>query len=120
MKLRLRGNSIRLRLSRSEVREVARAGCIEESTGFAPARLVYCLRTTASDGIRASFADGKIFIEVPGSQIAEWAEGTETGIAGLCGEVSVLIEKDWACTHGDAAENADSFPNPVTGSPARF
>ena len=48
MKLRIRGNSIRLRLSRTEVAQFAGNGNVEDTVEFGSSQpgLVYCIRTT--------------------------------------------------------------------------
>ena len=46
MKMRIRGNSLRLRLTRSEVTNLVDSGCVEESIGFAPDATSFTLRAT--------------------------------------------------------------------------
>jgi hypothetical protein len=69
MKLRIGGNSIRLRLGQSEVRRLALDGTIEEYTAFGPSiehRLGYALCASRTEAnVSASFADQRIIVRVP-------------------------------------------------------
>jgi hypothetical protein len=122
MKLRLKGNSIRLRLGRSEVRRMRDEGIVEESTTFdilGRQRLDYVLCTGPNLlAITASFEDGRIVVRVPSALVREWAETDQVGIEssqvgdGGCG-LSILIEKDFECVEAPPGESQDdAFPNP--------
>jgi hypothetical protein len=69
VKLRIRGNSIRLRLGRSEVQRLAIKGAIEELTVFGSGegqRLHYEIRAASDETVvRASFEGGRIVVHVP-------------------------------------------------------
>lgn len=122
MKLRIKGNSIRLRLGQSEVLRLARDGSIEESTAFGPFKqqaFTYALSVSPSERpIDASFVNGRIEIRVPRSVVDQWAATDQVVIeavqrAGVGGELRILIEKDFACIDGASTESqADSFPHP--------
>ena len=119
MKLRLRRNSIRLRLLRSEVDRFAASGRISEQLNFGDNSLRYSLvMSEDADFIRAEFANNEITVLVPKDTAREWAIGNETGIgtiypAGSEGELSIAIEKDFACLdRPDDPDRHDAFPNP--------
>ena len=113
MKLRLLSNTVRLRMSQSEVQTLTESGIVEESVDFAPNPLVYMIHASKdNDHIEASFLNGWITISVPESAVQEWARGSEVGMKGTFRGVSVLIEKDWSCLHGSESENEDKFPRP--------
>jgi hypothetical protein len=113
MKLRLLGNAVRLRLAKSEVEQLVEVGIVEESVDFLPKPLVYII-LASQDGsqIEATFLNGWITISVPEKAIHEWASGNEVGMKGTFRGVSVLIEKDWSCMHGEEGENQDRFARP--------
>jgi hypothetical protein len=77
MKLRIKGNSIRLRLGRSEVAGLAKTGIVEESTIFDPAglhRLTYQLVATSEvDVVTASFRENALTVRVPTELANAWA-----------------------------------------------
>ena len=125
MKLRIRGNSIRLRLGRGEVASLLENGKVEESTEFgAGRRFEYALRTSSSvQCLRASFGDGRVEVLLPAQLAREWASGQDVGIsadqplgpAGSpdAGSLHLLIEKDFACLRPPSNEDqSDAFPHP--------
>ncbi len=114
MKLRLLGNTVRLRMARSEVEQLTESGIVEEAVEFLPHPLVYMIHISKENNqIEASFLNGWITISVPEKIAREWAAGNEVGIRGSFRGVSVLIEKDWNCLHGDEPQNQDRFPRPA-------
>jgi hypothetical protein len=114
MKLRIRGNSVRLRLTRSEVAALAATGTVEESTEFfGSGTFVYAVTAAEGEDVSASFVAGRINVAIPADTVADWASGDEVGIEAECGLLKVLVEKDFNClTPRDAAEDADTFPHP--------
>jgi hypothetical protein len=130
MKLRIRGNSIRLRLLRSEVERFATAGQISETVEFGPGAASffrYTLRMSPeAKTTSAEFRGNEIAIVVPETFAREWANGTDVGfdreqpIAG--GDtLSILVEKDFVCIdRPNDPDRDDAFPNPnVTCEPAQ-
>lgn len=122
MKIRMRGNSIRLRLGRSEVEALCRGGQVEDRVEFGPLAsdaLVYEIRTGDLPDVIASFEGGRITVVVPGTAAVEWAGGEGLSLSGsqpLGGgeNLSILIEKDLACKSSDrAGGEPDAFPDPA-------
>ena len=119
MKLRVRGNSLRLRLGQGEVRRLAQEGLVEERTEFAPgaAALVYAIRTSDGPGVSATFEGGQITVNIPRATARQWATSEQVGVEGSqpagSGSLRILIEKDFECMDAAAGESqADAFPNP--------
>jgi hypothetical protein len=111
MKLRIKGNSIRLRLTQSEVARLHSHGSLEERCNFGEAALRY---TLASNGELGATLDGPhITVTVPRAAVAAWAEGTEVGIYGRSGPLELAIEKDFRCAHTRTEDASDSYPNPA-------
>jgi len=128
MKLRIKGNSIRLRLGRSEVYRLAMNGAVEEFTIFGSGRgqrLDYEIHAARNETVvRASFDGRRIVVHVPAEMIDGWAASDQVGIYAMQptdhGELAVVIEKDFVCIDGDAAESQeDAFPNPAPGAGSR-
>jgi hypothetical protein len=112
VKLRIRGNSIRLRLGQSEVQRLNEGQRVEEQTQFGPAsKLTYAIEPTARDDISADFANNKVIVRVPRGAIADWATSDQVGINSQQGELKILIEKDFECSDPTESQ-ADAFPNP--------
>ena len=74
MKLRIKGPTLRLRLSQGEIRALLEEGLVEERVPFASGvNLVYRLRRdAATDEITASFRNGILEIRVPEGNAREW------------------------------------------------
>jgi hypothetical protein len=122
MKLRIKGNSIRLRLGQSEVRRLATDGAVEEFTAFGPTdeqRFVYAICASSEEpGVSASFSDRRMVIRVPESVIHSWITTDQVSIealqrTGSSDDLRILIEKDFAFIEAPADESQDdAFPNP--------
>jgi hypothetical protein len=113
MKLRMHSNSLRLRLNRAEVARLAETGRVEEVVQFGPGvAFRYALETVADgDAPRALYADG-VRVLVPVAAAREWASTERVAISGEQATLSILVEKDFQCLHGESELDADAFPNP--------
>jgi hypothetical protein len=116
MKLRIRGNSIRLRLTQSEVETFETVGAVEESVNFGnqdKPDFCYVLEKSGTQNLQASFDDGKITVSVPKAIADGWVNSEQVGIEGDDGELQILIEKDFAClTPRKGEDESDNFPHP--------
>jgi len=116
MKLRIQGNSLRLRLTRKEVAQLHDCGRAESSIEFAPGRsLVYALEgSTHTTSVTASYDGAAIRVTVPAKLMAEWVEGDRVSIEGDSqANVQLLIEKDFQCLHKPDQRDPDAYPNPL-------
>jgi len=115
MKLRIQGNSLRFRLTRSEVTRLYEDGAIAETTHFGVGHiLTYRLRKAAGGAdIRAELTDGAITVSAPGSMVDKWAISDEVGIAARDGALRIAIEKDFRCLTHREEDEADAYPHPV-------
>ncbi len=121
MKLRIRGNTLRLRLKQGEVDQLAAGQSVVEETQFPGATLSYRLDVTDDEAIQANLADGDLIIRIPESKVSGWAIADEVSLMAEQslpdgGNLSLLIEKDFSCLepgHGrDCEDDADTFPHP--------
>ena len=124
MKVRIRGNSLRLRISRSEVVRLLASDCLEETIRFAPevsAKFTYALRMDLSlTMLSVQYTESRVAILLPADQANEWGVTDQVGIAesislGALGSLALLIEKDFACLDGSNEDNQDTFANPNVG-----
>jgi len=116
MKLRIHGNSLRLRLTRKEVGQLHDGGRVESMIEFAPGRaLAYVLEGSHGDSsVTASFDGRTIVVGVPVPMMKTWAEGEEVSIEGSAPSgVQLLIEKDFQCMHKPGHQDPDAYPNPL-------
>ena len=116
MKLRIRENSIRLRLTKSEVSEFAEKGSISSETVFSnKSILIYSLRASTSiTSPEAEFIGGGINVLVPQKTADQWTSSEEVGISAEKNGLRILIETDLACLNERPGEDeSDNFPNPT-------
>jgi len=120
MKLRIRENTLRFRLGRSEVETFAQTGAIGDNVRFGLGKndFGYLLEKTPDSNFSASCADGTIVVRVPASDANSWANSDEVSLAGTFladeqTELRILIEKDFVClnAHNDE-DQSDRYPHP--------
>src|SRR6185369_3001866 len=124
MKLRLKSNSIRLRLGRSELAHLLEHHTIKESTPFTPLHtLTYVLSTTTAPHIAATFEHNAIHVRVPLNTLRCWAASPDLSLSATqpindSTSLSILIEKDLECRDPATRESQlDAFPNPAAHNP---
>jgi hypothetical protein len=126
MKLRIHGNSLRLRLNQSEVAQFSKTGFVEDSIQFAAgASFSYALESMSSlRAPQALYANGWLRIQVPGADATAWACSDRVGISGEQAiesgkRLAILVEKDYQCLHGDEARDPNAYPNPLEETASR-
>jgi hypothetical protein len=124
MKLRIKGNSLRLRVSRSELARFQAGGRIEETIRFAEAaeaKLTYALETAVqSSAVRVRYGFHDVTVILSEDQVRIWQAESEVGVycnleVGSAGSLDVIVEKDFACLDRSDEENTDTFTNPYAG-----
>lgn len=121
MKLRLRGNSVRLRLTQSEVKRFMVDGVVKEKTSFGSAVFSYSLRRSQEiPALTAQYDANEIALLVPEKLALEWAS---SAMVSLVHEVKLadgeglrlLVEKDFLCINPQRAwqeDESDAYSNP--------
>jgi hypothetical protein len=118
MKIRIKGNSIRIRLTQIEVKNFADNGFIEEATEFIDNKLFYALAVTTNvSELSAQMIDNKITLLVPESIAQNWTTTDLVGIEnkfdiGNDKKLLLLVEKDFVCLDNTFEDQSDMFPNP--------
>jgi hypothetical protein len=123
MKLRIKGESLRLRVSRSDLERLMRDGRIEESIHFGSlpgAQWTYALELDAHESaISMRYAGSEVAVILSNSEAKNWVDTDAVGIYGEvrggAGSLELIVEKDFACLDRGGEENADAFPNPQAG-----
>ncbi|MCS7014311.1 MAG: hypothetical protein RMI34_12385 [Chloroherpetonaceae bacterium] len=123
MKLRIKGNSLRLRLSQSEVRRIAETGQVEDRIEFgteASQAMRYVLKSDKdAQRIFATFDHCTITVTVPEAIAKTWALTEQVGVqaqqsVGEGKTLSILIEKDFQClTARPNEDESDNYPHPM-------
>lgn len=126
MKLRIKGDSLRFRITPSEMQRLVDAGRIDETVHFAAeAKLTYALEQGNAAELTLRYTPGEVAVVLPAAQARRWAQSDEVGIYGTAdlptGIVELTVEKDWACLDkNDKSDKSDprdedAFPNPNEG-----
>jgi hypothetical protein len=119
MKVRLHENTLRVRITKSELESLAAGRRIEQKTEFSPESVLLSAVEASREAktCSATFSAGRISVTVPLRQVQLLATSDEVGIeadqpvaAGR--SLRILLEKDFQCLHGNAEENIDAFENP--------
>lgn len=121
MKIRIKGNSIRYRITKSEVAMLAETGCLLEKTCFGPGteqQFSYALETREGiDHLQAAFQDKRITMFIPAQAAKNWPEEQRVGFEQTI-QVSpgtnlfLLLEKDFVCLDKTDEDQSDNYPNP--------
>lgn len=121
MKLRIHRNSLRLRLNRSEIEQLEKAGICAEALRFGPgSQLTYTLEMSSRLTVmEVQYRQDCIRILLPLDVARKWVNSNQVSLS-LHREddngPSLLIEKDFRCLHSDErnpSDDADTFPNPL-------
>ena len=123
MKLRFKGESLRLRVSRSDLERLMQDTRIEESIHFGvrpDEQWTYALELGAPEhAISMRYTASEVAIILSKSQAKKWVDTDAVGIYGEvqggAGPLELIVEKDFACLDREDDENADTFPNPKAG-----
>jgi len=120
MKLRIHGNSIRLRLNQADVTALAASGRVAAYLEFADSgHFTYAL--AASDAVSAAearFENGGLTVYVPRARAEEWISSDAVAVTDDSSRralgPAIIVEKDFACLQKRAGEDdAGTFPNPA-------
>jgi hypothetical protein len=100
MKLRIRGNSLRLRVSRTELLQIAEQGSAEDSIRFAPGtEWRYGIDVKPAGDVAAQFAANSLRVVLPKARVEQWLDdrGRHRGNSRSATESAILVEKDYTC-----------------------
>jgi hypothetical protein len=120
MKIRIKGNSLRYRLTRPEVERFSRTGLVEERVNFGSVALSYALCRTEADELSAAFGDNRITLFLPAALMDEWVRTDKVGfehsmpLNGTAEILYLLVEKDYTCLDKVDEDQSDHYSNPLT------
>ena len=110
MKLRIEDNSLRLRLSESEVQEFAQKGRVAAVVHFGPGpqqQMTYALERaaeTSAPAVQVRFDTTGLTVLVPNAVASAWVNSEQNGFSenlplAEARHLRVLVEKDLDCRH---------------------
>jgi hypothetical protein len=120
VKLRIRDNSIRLRLMRGEVDILREKGFVEACADFPGGRSFrYVLESSPACVNPAAFiSENEITVRLPETTALAWASTEQVSVQGEQlldngGVMKILVEKDFVCLTGrDDEDESDMYPHP--------
>jgi len=119
MKLRIKGNSIRIRLTKTEVASISsEEGYLEEEISFGNTKLIYALQQVGTGNeLSASFEGNKITLFVPSALTNGWPQNNVVGFEanmplGDNRSLYLLLEKDFVCLDHTTEDQSDNYENP--------
>jgi hypothetical protein len=124
MKVRISGNSLRYRVSRSDLASLQAGRRIQTTIHFAShpdAKFTYTLeRSSSVRPVDVRYRLGEVTVVLSSELADRWCSPDEVGIydtfdIGNGKTLDLVLEKDLACLDGIDVQNVDTFPNPAAG-----
>jgi len=119
MKLRIKGNSIRVRLSKPEVEELVSGSLLQDSTNFGNNSFGYAVQPVKNgEFLTAGYDKNIITLYVPEALLKEWSTNSVVGFKSKMplensGDLHLLLEKDFKCLDETIDDQSDLYDNPT-------
>ncbi len=117
MKIRIKDNAVRYRLTQSEVKQFCETGKVVAFTPFPEGQLRYQVIQDEIDTLSAIFENGTVTLRVPTHLAQDWhlneivgfqeEQPLENGTV-----LNLLLEKDFVCLDNTMEDQSDNYPNP--------
>ena len=120
MKLRIKGNTIRFRLSKTDVLIFSQNHCIVETSDFGTKVFSYGLKVSDDSGkISAEFINDSLIVYIPSTMSKRWTESNQVGLSEDLPLINgkklfILIEKDFQCLDETLEDQSDNYENPLS------
>ena len=121
MKLRIRDNSIRVRLSKSEVDTLGKGAMVSNELEF-PGGKSICFQLLGGNQFNAAFDEDTVRITAPEETLREWVASEELSLSqdlpvSSASSLWILIEKDLQCkTDRPREEDSEAIQNTVANN----
>ena len=121
MKIRIRGNSVRYRLTKNEVEQLCKTGFVQEETQFHSAAFSYAVKAAKIELLQIDFDGTSIILSISEKLIENWDKEDQIGFSHLAenvhgGEINLLLEKDFTCLDDRGEDETNNYPNPKAQS----
>lgn len=119
MKIRIKGNSVRFRLTQTEVKKLSEQGYVKETTNFGETVFTYRVKTEKGlDNLLADCKDNSITLKIPEKLGQEWYSNDRVGFENFLElnnvtKLHLLLEKDFTCLDNTIEDQSDNYPNPL-------
>ncbi len=117
MKIRIKGNSVRFRITKSEVEALCRIGEFREETRFRTNIFSYAVVRSSRPGMQAEFTKDGVTLYVNEDRLLGWETNEKVGFeeivnTGDGSSLHLLLEKDFVCLDRREEDQSDNYPNP--------
>lgn len=119
MKIRIKSNFIRIRLTRNEVEKLRSEGKVSAETVFSPGKVFgYAVHSDVeARSLHADITENRIDFYLPQNEAHVWPDDQRTGFEAIqdngAGGLALLLEKDFICLDQPDAEADQLYPNPL-------
>ena len=117
MKIRWTGESLRLRITPTELSALRGGEALTEGLALPGGRWELRLRPSGDD-LAALWAGGIVIVDVPVREVARLAEPEREGVYGRTGDLRVMVEKDFPCAHPHADEAGEPHTERFAPTPS--
>jgi hypothetical protein len=114
MKIRIKGNSLRYRLTKSDIANLAKTGYLQEETHFGDETFIYALKVLAGKLLKAEYFNNTITLFMPPHMLSALVNTDQVGFTEKGGILQLLVEKDFTCLDTVEEDQSDNYPNPLT------
>ncbi len=117
MKVRIKDNSIRFRLTKSDVEKLSTQLYIQSKIEFNSMNLFYEIKVTDNNFMNADFENNVITLYMPKVLAQSWFTNDiithENTVTLLNGRIlKLLLEKDFVCLDHTTEDQSDNYANP--------
>lgn len=119
MKIRIRGNSVRYRLTKDEVAQLCQEKFIIEKTNFLNLDFSYAVKVSYSNNLEINFCNNQILLQIPEKLLQDWDTNNKVGFSHSVPTsnnkiIDLLLEKDFTCLEDRGEDESNNYPNPKT------
>lgn len=117
MKIRIRGNLVRYRLTKDEVEQLCREKFIAEKTNFPNLDFSYSIRVSDTKNLEIDFANNQISLQISEELLQGWDTNNRVGYSQSVPTsndktIDILLEKDFTCLEDRGEDESNNYPNP--------
>lgn len=120
MKIRIKGNSIRYRLDKTDIELLQELNKVEEMTHIGDHALHFCIRAREIPEPAIRMENNGVHLSVPLPQITQWTTTDQVGFDLEFhnpdgSKLTILVEKDFKCLTERDEDDSQAFDNPLAG-----
>lgn len=118
MKIRIKGNSVRFRLTQSEVLKLCTSNYIEEKVAFHNQDFIYAIEVKdMPNDLSIAYESNKMTLYFSEKESKTWYDSERITYKDILKqpnqvEIALLLEKDFVCLDHTEEDQSDNYPNP--------